>query len=65
MVGRIVNHHGAARVKKGEERGYFAFGGSTVIFGFQKVGIRLSAALPMSASGTVLPYTLSPALVRV
>ena len=31
MVGRISNHHQKARVRRGEEKGYFQFGGSTVI----------------------------------
>lgn len=31
MVGKIVNYHGAAQVKKGQEKGRFEFGGSTVV----------------------------------
>lgn len=31
LVGKIVNHHGPARVHRGQEKGYFQFGGSTVI----------------------------------
>ena len=31
LVGRIVNHHGQSSVRRGEEKGYFQFGGSTVI----------------------------------
>lgn len=31
MVGKIHNHHGAAIVKRGQEKGYFLFGGSTVV----------------------------------
>jgi phosphatidylserine decarboxylase len=31
LVGRIVNHHQAAAVCRGEEKGYFQFGGSTVV----------------------------------
>ena len=31
MVGRIVNHHGPAHVLRGQEKGYFQFGGSTVV----------------------------------
>ena len=31
LVGRIVNHHQQARVTRGEEKGYFQFGGSTVV----------------------------------
>lgn len=31
MVGKIVNHHGKANVSRGQEKGYFQFGGSTVV----------------------------------
>ena len=31
MVGRIVNYHGTAEVKRGEEKGKFEFGGSTIV----------------------------------
>lgn len=31
MVGRIVNNHGAGEFKRGEEKGRFEFGGSTII----------------------------------
>ena len=31
LVGKIVNHHEEAPVKRGQEKGYFQFGGSTVV----------------------------------
>lgn len=31
LVGRIVNHHGCHKCFRGEEKGYFEFGGSTII----------------------------------
>lgn len=31
MVGRIRNHHGACAFERGEEKGYFEYGGSTII----------------------------------
>ena len=31
LVGRIKNHHGAGTVRRGEEKGMFLYGGSTVI----------------------------------
>lgn len=31
LVGKIVNHHGKTSVKRGQEKGYFQFGGSTVV----------------------------------
>ena len=36
MVGRIVNYHGAQEVRRGQEKGRFEFGGSTVILCLQK-----------------------------
>ena len=36
LVGRIVNHHGAASVRRGQEKGYFQFGGSTVVLLLEK-----------------------------
>lgn len=41
MVGRIVNHHGESRFRRGEEKGKFEFGGSTVVLLFEKDRIRL------------------------
>lgn len=31
LVGKIVNHHGKSTVRRGQEKGYFQFGGSTVV----------------------------------
>lgn len=36
MVGRIENHHGEKNVRRGQEKGNFAFGGSTIILMTQK-----------------------------
>ena len=36
LVGRIVNHHGRASVRRGQEKGYFQFGGSTVVMLLKK-----------------------------
>jgi phosphatidylserine decarboxylase len=36
MVGRIVNYHGACSVQRGQEKGRFEFGGSTVIVCLEK-----------------------------
>lgn len=35
MVGRIVNHHEACRAERGMEKGYFEFGGSTIVLLFE------------------------------
>ena len=31
LVGRIVNHEGKGKAIRGEEKGYFQYGGSTII----------------------------------
>lgn len=41
MVGRIVNHHGEATVVRGQEKGYFQFGGSTVVLLLQPGKVRI------------------------
>lgn len=41
MVGRIVNRHGAAEVVRGEEKGKFEFGGSTIALLVQEDMIRI------------------------
>lgn len=41
MVGRITNYHGACEVKRGQEKGRFEFGGSTVVLLFQKDAVRI------------------------
>ncbi|MGN0507577.1 MAG: phosphatidylserine decarboxylase [Lachnospiraceae bacterium] len=41
MVGKIVNRHEAAVVWRGEEKGHFEFGGSTVILCLQKDMVRM------------------------
>lgn len=42
MVGKIRNHHkGPRKVEKGEEKGYFEFGGSTVVLLLQHGKVRL------------------------
>ncbi len=48
LVGRIRNHRrfpGVSRVKAGEEKGYFEFGGSTILLLFQKGAIRIRREL--------------------
>ena len=36
LVGKIVNHHGKASVRRGQEKGFFRFGGSTVVLALKK-----------------------------
>ena len=46
MVGKIVNHHQAADVSRGEEKGYFQFGGSTVILLLEKDAAVIDPEIP-------------------
>ena len=46
MVGKITNlKPGACEVKKGEEKGYFEFGGSTIVLLLQHGKVRLDSDL--------------------
>ncbi len=45
LVGKIRNHHGAGAVKKGEEKGMFLYGGSTVILLLEQGRITLDERL--------------------
>ncbi|WP_297958489.1 phosphatidylserine decarboxylase [uncultured Ruminococcus sp.] len=59
MVGRIVNHHGEAAFCRGEEKGRFEFGGSTIVMLFGRDSIRPDEdILRNSAEGieTVVKY---------
>lgn len=40
LVGKIVNHRGNRTVSRGQEKGYFAYGGSTVILITEKGAVR-------------------------
>ena len=41
LVGKIVNHHEKAHVFRGQEKGYFQFGGSTVVLLLKKNTVRI------------------------
>lgn len=41
LVGKIVNHHEKAHVLRGQEKGYFQFGGSTVVLLLKKNTVRI------------------------
>lgn len=45
MVGKIVNHKHSCPVIRGEEKGYFKFGGSTIILLLQKDAVNLRSDL--------------------
>ena len=53
LVGRIVNHHQNASVLRGQEKGYFEFGGSTIVMLLKKdAAVIDSDILQNSAEGT-------------
>lgn len=59
LVGRICNRHGAYNFHRGEEKGKFEFGGSTIVMLFEKDKISLDGdILENSAQGieTVVKY---------
>ena len=41
LVGRICNHHEAGVIRRGEEKGYFCFGGSTIVLLFKEGAINI------------------------
>lgn len=43
MVGKIVNHHRKYKVFRGQEKGYFEFGGSTVVLLVKKDTVKIDA----------------------
>lgn len=45
LVGKIANLHGAASVEKGQEKGHFLYGGSTVIVLVEKDQVKFSERL--------------------
>lgn len=45
LVGKINNYHKKSAVKKGEEKGRFEFGGSTIVLLFQKDKVELDSDL--------------------
>ena len=45
LVGRIVNHEEEAQVKRGDEKGFFEYGGSTIILLLQKDKVKINPEL--------------------
>jgi len=41
LVGKIVNHHGKANISRGQEKGYFQFGGSTIVLLLKKDTVQM------------------------
>ena len=56
LVGKIVNHHGRHVFRRGEEKGFLKYGGSTIILLFQKDRVFLyDEILQASALGVETP----------
>ena len=49
-IGRIKNNHESYIFKKGEEKGYFEFGGSTIVLLFKKNTIKLDSDIEENSS---------------
>ncbi len=45
LVGKIVNHHHNSKFNRGEEKGYFEYGGSTVVLLFKENSIKIDKDL--------------------
>lgn len=59
LVGKIKNFHGSASVKRGQEKGTFLYGGSTVIMLFEKDKVKLNEEfLNNTAAGVETPVRL-------
>jgi len=59
MVGRICNRHGAASVRRGQEKGKFEFGGSTIVMLFEKGAAEIDQDIMKNSSEgieTVVKY---------
>ncbi|MGI6239420.1 MAG: phosphatidylserine decarboxylase [Christensenellales bacterium] len=58
MVGRICNHHQKHAFRRGEEKGYFEYGGSTIILLFRRGAAQLDARCAAALCGTEIPVRL-------
>lgn len=50
MVGRIVNYHGSCSVIRGQEKGRFEFGGSTVVLALEKGRVQIDEDILQNSS---------------
>ena len=65
LVGRIDNHDGAGPIRRGEEKGRFLYGGSTVILLLEKDRVALDEALfTATANGIETPVVMGQVLGR-
>ncbi len=65
LVGRIDNHDGAGPIRRGEEKGRFLYGGSTVVLLLEKDRVALDEALfTATANGIETPVVMGQVLGR-
>lgn len=63
LVGRIKNHHGPGRFTRGQEKGMFLYGGSTVVVLLEKDRVQLSEKVRQAArEGRELPVRMGQRL---
>ncbi len=63
LVGKIANHHGAGEITRGQEKGMFLYGGSTVVVLLQKDKVTLDPALAQAtAQGEETPVIMGQVL---
>ncbi len=63
LVGKIHNHHGAGPIVRGQEKGMFLYGGSTVVLLVEKDRVRLDDhLLQASAAGQETPVRMGQPL---
>lgn len=53
LVGKIVNYHGKATVMRGQEKGYFQFGGSTVVLLLKANTARIDEDILKNSNGRI------------
>ena len=63
LVGKILNHHGAGPINRGQEKGMFLYGGSTVILLLEKGRATLNGdLLEASARGEEVPVQMGQSI---
>lgn len=59
LVGKIHNHHGVAEVERGDEKGMFLYGGSTIIVLLEKDKVKVDECFfEATANGTEIPVVM-------
>ena len=65
LVGKIKNHHGACHFERGEEKGLFLYGGSTVVLLLEKDRAELDPALQKAqTTGEEIPVKMGQVIGR-